>query len=130
MAGLTHKLQYSTTSSGGTASISGNDIEAPNAEISPGPQGVSFPAGSVNAPFTLALTAVNLTDVFLVANQDCVIKTNSTSSPGNTITLVAGIPLAWGVSAGYFACPFTANVTDAFLTCTAATTLKYLIGTL
>lgn len=50
--------------------------------------------------------------------------------PSDTIELVAGIPLVWGVSAGYSACPFSTNVTTAYLSCTAATTLKYLIGTL
>lgn len=125
-----HKLQYTATSSSGILSVTGKGYEAPTVDIGPGPAGISFPAGSTNVVFTLALTVANLTDVFLVATQNCTIKTNSTGSPSNTINLVAGIPFVWEVSAGYYACPFTVNVTTAFLTCTPATVLNYLIGSL
>lgn len=44
--------------------------------------------------------------------------------PTNSIVLQPGIPLAWGVSAGYFPCPFTSNVTSAYVSCTNASNLQ------
>ncbi len=44
--------------------------------------------------------------------------------PSNTIVLVAGTPLVWGISQGYASNPFTIDVTSAFFTCTSATQLK------
>jgi hypothetical protein len=52
------------------------------------------------------------------------IKTNSPTSPGNTINLVAGVPLIWDASAGYYPNPFTTNVTGFYVTCTAAALLQ------
>lgn len=43
--------------------------------------------------------------------------------PSDTIVLAPGIPLVWGVSSG-LACPFTADVTGAFVTCTPAARLQ------
>ena len=116
MATITHKLQQSVKSSSGSTSLSGYDAETGNSEI-----GVdeTFPAASTNATLTLALTVANLQAVFIVCSQNCTLKTNSTSSPGNTLNLVAGIPLAWGVSSG-LANPFTSNVTVVYVTCSPA----------
>lgn len=33
--------------------------------------------------------------LFIVADQDCTIKTNSSGSPVNTITLLANVPFVW-----------------------------------
>lgn len=45
-------------------------------------------------------------------------------APDNTIVLVAGIPLPWGASPGYFANPFTVDVAKWSVTCTASTRLQ------
>jgi hypothetical protein len=85
----------------------------------------SFPAASTDAAGPpCAFTTAGLQSIFLVADQDCTIETNSGSSPGNTIALKAGRPFAWNKSDGYFTNPFTTNVTSLFVTCTPATVLK------
>ncbi len=44
--------------------------------------------------------------------------------PQDTITLVAGVPLVWGKSAGYGTNPFAGNVTGAYVSCTPASRLQ------
>lgn len=41
-----------------------------------------------------------------------------------TLALKAGMPLVWGVSAGYFAMPFAADITKFSITCTTASRLQ------
>lgn len=43
--------------------------------------------------------------------------------PSTTIVLKPGIPLAWGISMGWGSNPFTANVTGAYFSCSAASRL-------
>lgn len=45
-------------------------------------------------------------------------------TPTNTIVLQPGIPLVWGTSMGYGSNPFTANVSQAYVSCTAAARLQ------
>src|ERR1044072_8886561 len=124
MASYTTKIQpiysFSGAASGsisGQANDSGNTLGATTA---------TFPASSSNASLTLAFTKANLQSSFIVADQNCTIKTNSSGSPSETITLVAGIPhptYKWSKSSGVTN-PWTTDVTTAFVTCTPATTIK------
>ena len=125
MATVTHKIASSVSSSTGSVSLSGYDSEAGNSEIV---FDQTFPAGSTNVPISLALTAASLQAIFMVSPQGCVIKTNSTGSPTNTITLQPNIPVIWGASSG-LSCPFTSNVTIAYVTCTPAARLMMKILT-
>jgi hypothetical protein len=52
------------------------------------------------------------------------VTTTTPGKPSDVITLVAGIPLVWGRSAGYYACPFTTDVTTAYVSCTASARLQ------
>ena len=81
-------------------------------------------AGSSNVLVAAAWTVSNTQAIFLVSSSNMTIKTNSASSPGNTINLVAGVPLIWDASAGYYPNPFTVNVTGFYCTCTAASLLQ------
>jgi hypothetical protein len=89
----------------------------------------SFPANTnaaVNAnaaQFTLNFNAATIQALYMLATQPCTITTNNASSPTNTITLVAGQPLWWGRSQGYFANPINANTNAGFITCVASTIL-------
>jgi len=49
----------------------------------------------------------------------CTIKTNSSSEPDQTITIVAGEPFLW-VFGGHFANPITADVSKVYITAAAA----------
>lgn len=84
----------------------------------------SFAANTTNAQVTLAFTAANLRLISLVATQNMTLKTNSYASPGDTINLIAGIPLVWDYSSQYFPNPFTHDVTTLYVTCTASATLQ------
>jgi hypothetical protein len=53
----------------------------------------------------------------------CTVKTNSSGSPDNTITLAAGVPVAWDTNSPY-ANPFTANVTKFYITNASAGTFS------
>lgn len=70
------------------------------------------------------LTIANLKAIVMVADQNMTVKTNSSGSPQETISLKAGIPFIWTSEAGYFAAPFAGNVTALYLTTTQATNFK------
>jgi hypothetical protein len=124
MASYTTKIQSIYAWSGtGTGSISGQATDQGGTFTS---TVTTFPASSTNASLTLAFTKANLQSSYIVADQNCTIKTNSSGSPSETITLVAGIPhptYKWSKSSGVTN-PWTTDVTTAFVTCTSATTIK------
>jgi hypothetical protein len=130
MATVSHSLQVSVTSSTGTTSLSGRDIEGSNTngEIS---GNAIFGANSSNAAFgPFAFNAAKLQDITIVANQNCTINTNGTNS--TMLTLSANIPFQWGISMpsgnGWQTNPFAGIVNSGMLTCNAATQLKWLLG--
>lgn len=131
---IAHQQNYSvssTTSAAGptqpgATSLSGTQTEIGNLEVNVNQQ---IPANSSGLQVSAAFTAANVQSIFMVCNQNITIQTNSTSAPGNTIALKAGIPLLWSVSAGYFSNPFTANVTSFYVTNTTACKLQIKILT-
>lgn len=72
--------------------------------------------GASNAAVDCAFTQARLESVFIVADQDLTLETNSGSSPQETISLKANVPLAWQKTTGYFTIPFSGNVTGLFFT--------------
>jgi hypothetical protein len=56
-------------------------------------------------------TASTLVECYLLADENVLVKTNSSGSPGNTFSLLAGKPFVW-TNDGYFTNPFTTNVTE------------------
>lgn len=89
----------------------------------------NFASGSTDVLTAAAWTVANTQSLILLSSADLTIKTNSAGSPANTVTLKAGIPLIWRASAGYYANPFTVNVTAFYVTCTAAARLQALVLT-
>lgn len=75
--------------------------------------------------FALNFNAATVQAIFFVATQNCTITTNNSTSPTNTINLIAGAPLYWSRSEGYYANPINANTNAGFLACNSATTLTY-----
>lgn len=72
-------------------------------------------AATTNDSHPLALAVATMGGVCLISDVPVTIKTNSTSAPGNTITLAAGVPLAWMTGAAG-ANPFTVDVTALYIT--------------
>jgi hypothetical protein len=73
------------------------------------------PPSGTNQLYTLAFVVANLQAIYLRCNVNLTIKTNSSSSPANTINLTAGIPYEWFVGKNE-ACLFTVDVTAFYLT--------------
>src|SRR4051812_5617459 len=73
------------------------------------------PDATTNQLATIAIDISQTSDLYLVSNCNVTIKTNSTSSPGDTITLLAGIPLVWFTGCGY-AIPLSVDVTALYVT--------------
>lgn len=74
-------------------------------------------AGANNKEYDVALTLANVKSLVLYSDQPVTIKTNSTSSPQDTITLAAKqqkIFTADGLAGG--ANPFAGNLTKFFIT--------------
>ena len=53
--------------------------------------------------------------LYIVSDQDLTIETNDGTTPDDTITLSANVPLLW-TSTGYLANPFSADVTALYVT--------------
>lgn len=123
MANYTNIVQFTQTSSDGSSSLTGKATDTGNTLSS---QANTFAAASAGASLTMSFVKANLQQFFLVADQNCTVKTNSNSTPQDTLTLIANIPYYWSLSSG-LTNPFGGNVTSAFVTCTPATTIKYRI---
>lgn len=75
----------------------------------------------------IALLIAKMKGIAIVADKACTLKTNSTSSPGNTFTLTANKPIIWA-SGDASANPVTVDITKFYLTTTVInTTLKLIL---
>lgn len=74
-----------------------------------------IPAGSTNLEFDLNFPVATLHSFSLVPTIDLVIKTNNSSTPGDTLNLKAGVGITWGENFGT-PCPFSVDVTKFFVT--------------
>ena len=110
-------------STGSLQGFSGSVSDTGNTQITT--NNLAFSANSNSNGFTLTFNAAAVQALFFVASQPCTITTNNANSPTNTINLIAGAPLKWSRSEGYFANPLNANTNAGFLTCNAATILTY-----
>ena len=124
MAGFTHTLGVTYKTDAGTITSTTdqyigdaeNDLDLGGA--------TALAAGAVNSEFDMLITVSKIQSMVLYADQDIVIKTNSTGTPSNTINLVAKKQVVWNTDSP-MAKPFTSDVTKLFLsnsnTITAAT---------
>ncbi len=111
-----------SSTAGSLQGFTGNDNETGNTAIVT--TQLAFPANTNSGNFSLNFNAATIQGLFMVATQNCTINTNNSTSPTNSIALIAGIPLWWGRSPGYFANPLNANTNAGFLSCNAATILN------
>lgn len=80
-------------------------------------------ASSTNVEVDIVLTRAQIKSLVLSnVGGDLTIKTNSTSAPGDTVTMATGDVSLWSSTAGIGTDPFaTADVTKLYLTSTAGT---------
>ena len=110
MATFTHTRTISYTANGAivvNAALSQTGDEETDLDT-------SIAAGATNQQFAYNLVAANLKSVFIYSDNGLVIKTNSSSTPQDTITLAPGQALAWQ-SGDPGAAPFAGNVTALFV---------------
>lgn len=72
-------------------------------------------AATTNAPLLVAFTIGKLKVLVISSDVAVTVKTNSTSSPQDTIAILAGKPLVW-TNDSYFACPISGSVTEVYVT--------------
>jgi hypothetical protein len=72
----------------------------------------------------MVFTTASLQAIEILADSNMTLETNSGGAPANTISLKAGIPFLWSKSPGYFANPFTVDVTAWYITNTASGRLR------
>ncbi|SIO60141.1 hypothetical protein SAMN05444166_6282 [Singulisphaera sp. GP187] len=92
--------------------------------------GGPLPGTPVNVTFTgnlgLQTVTMSTTDSFSGGSSPASAVTTPTPgvAPSNTVNLIAGNPLVWGRSPGYFANPFTADVSSISVSCTTSCRLQ------
>lgn len=88
----------------------------------------TIPANSTNVVFNVAIDVTAVTIAAIEANKDCTVKTNSTSTPDDTLALVANQAVGWRVG-DVPALFLTEDVTVMYVTTGAeATTLSLGVG--
>jgi hypothetical protein len=88
----------------------------------------TVPDASTNVQFLLAIDISAAKVVSLLADQNLTVKTNSSGSPQETITLVAGRPKVWNTGDTAM---FAGDVNSIFVTNASGsdTVLKIIVGT-
>lgn len=91
-----------------------NNVNALTAEAS---QRLAVPvADSVTDQLTaFTLDVSQIVAFYMSSDQDLTVETNDGTTPGDTIALVAGVPLVWH-NQSYHANPFSVDITALYLT--------------
>lgn len=122
---ITYTISRGISSSQTSGSLSGSYIAVGSAEqnidttLAAGGSNVAQ-ACSFGAPGT---ASGDLVAIELLASAPLTIKTNSPTTPQDTIVLAAGVPLQWDSQSG-LACPFAGAVTGLYITNTNAARLQ------
>jgi hypothetical protein len=113
MFGLIDHL-FNISWSNGAPPIFGNQTRSDNGEVN-FDDTVAASQTDFSIPATFDKDRIN--SIFIIADFDCTLETNSGSSPANTIALKAGIPVIWFKEYPAATNPFAAaDVTGFFFT--------------
>ncbi len=119
MPSINDTIQYQLTSDDGSSQITGSQQETGTTHVnvvSPFAAGTSQPVTGV------AFAYATLKALVIKASANCTLVFTCTSGTV-TINLLANVPYVWQLSPGYFANPFTHDVTSLAITNTASLTL-------
>lgn len=72
-------------------------------------------AGAVDQLMSATITVAKIQSIFILAAQNGILKTNSSTAPGNTLTLVGMTPSIY-YPGGSMTLQFTVNITAFYLT--------------
>jgi hypothetical protein len=109
------QIQHTLTSnwSNGSTTLASSVILTGQEELN---IGIVIATGVTNQQITpFSFTLAKLQDIYILSDQDLTLKTNSTGSPQETLTIKANQPFAWYVGSGIPA-PFAGNVTALYVT--------------
>lgn len=115
----THTITSSYTVPSG--SVVGNTVVTDNEELN---IDVVLAAASTNIEVDIVLTRSQLKTLCLFCTGACTVKTNSSSAPSDTISLIAGLPNISANNAGVMLVLPTADTTKLFLTSAAGGTFS------
>jgi hypothetical protein len=73
------------------------------------------PPSTTNKEYDLPITLANVKSLVISSDQALTIKTNSSVTPSDTITVKAGIPITWNTD-NINSIPFATNVAKMFIT--------------
>jgi hypothetical protein len=76
---------------------------------------VAVPANATNQNYAIQFNKTALQSILITCDQAVTIKTNSSSSPQDTINLGANTPVIWYAASGATS-PFAGNVTGIYVT--------------
>lgn len=107
---ITHNFSFGHT--GGSAPLA--DAVAVQGELAT-EANIALAGAATNQQENIAFNHTNLRGVYIKSDQDVTLKTNSSGSPDNTITIKAGIPFVWVYQSG-ITNPFSAAVTTTYWT--------------
>jgi hypothetical protein len=95
----------------GTIATTSNDYTADGAT------GIDdvVPPSTTNKEYDLPVTLANVKSLLIYSDQALTIKTNSSVTPSDTITVKAGIPIVWNTDM-INSIPFATNVAKMFIT--------------
>ena len=115
---MNHQINVNYTSPSGTVVAQASATGNVNLELD-----LVVPASSTNYLVdTVDFPITGLQAVLFYSAVDMTVKTNSSSAPDQTITLVAGVPFFWTYGNGTD--PITAAISKIYVTSTAGGTLN------
>jgi len=122
---FTHKVGVTFSNDAGTIT-STTDTYLVDAEVN---LDDTVTAGASNKEFDVNITQANIKTLCLMSTKDVTLKTNSTSTPQETINLAANKQLVWTID-HLEAKPFSGNVTKFYFTNsgTSDATIKFRCG--
>ena len=109
--GFTDSTIISYKTGSGVVSLSSIDESGSQRDDSP----VTVPANTSNYHAPRSVDVSQLISFLIYSSQNVTVKTNSSSSPAQTFTLVAGIGLTWNNANGQ-SNPLTTDITDLYIT--------------
>lgn len=76
---------------------------------------VTVPDSTTDQQVDIGIDVSTIEAIYMLSDQDIAVETNNGTTPDDTISLAANKPYVWTAD-GYFANPFSADITALFLT--------------
>jgi len=103
-----------------TSQVDGNSVLASTEDVQSDlavELDISIPASTTNQAVAISINPAKLRSLYMLATQQgLTLKANSTGSPTNTYTLIAGVAFEWSADAAYFANPVASTITTLYVT--------------